>query len=485
MKTKNFYRRFRRSVRAVSPVIAVLLMIVIAVAAALFAYSWTMGYLDFLTIKADQGVQIQAINWDGTTLTAYAQNVGESPVTLVNVYIDDVLDPAATITTPDLDPGATTEITSLLYTGADPQVTVKVSTADGNIFMLKKTVTTNTGGTTTPTYLYYKPITLGTVTGGPLSNFPVLVSITGDSDIAARATTGDQIYFTDDVGTLIPHELIAYSAGSLSAWVSVPNLNTGTVVRIYYGTTRPSYTPAAVWNTNYKGVWHLEEAGTGAADEYIDSTSNNNDGQGGNGAPTDTPVRVSGKIGYAQDFVSNDFINVGTGNSLKIQDTLTVEAWVKMDANAFGCVVCRQLGTGTGDAYTMFENTGPTASFYISGISSTASSSTITTNPYTAFHHWVVTVTTGTNNVRIYVDGQLSGTQRTLSTYPTLDDNPVIFGAGENDGTSNPNEWFNGAIDEVRISNIVRSPGWITTEYANMNDPAGFIGLGSEVQETV
>jgi FlaG/FlaF family flagellin (archaellin) len=485
MKIKNFYRRFRRSVRAVSPVIAVLLMIVIAVAAALFAYSWTMGYLDFLTIKADQGVQIQAINWDGTTLTAYAQNVGESPVTLVNVYIDDVLDPAATITTPDLDPGATTEITSLLYTGADPQVTVKVSTADGNIFMLKKTVTTNTGGTTTPTYLYYKPITLGTVTGGPLSNFPVLVSITGDSDIAARATTGDQIYFTDDVGTLIPHELIAYSAGSLSAWVSVPNLNTGTVVRIYYGTTRPSYTPAAVWNTNYKGVWHLEEAGTGAADEYIDSTSNNNDGQGGNGAPTDTPVRVSGKIGYAQDFVSNDFINVGTGNSLKIQDTLTVEAWVKMDANAFGCVVCRQLGTGTGDAYTMFENTGPTASFYISGISSTASSSTITTNPYTAFHHWVVTVTTGTNNVRIYVDGQLSGTQRTLSTYPTLDDNPVIFGAGENDGTSNPNEWFNGAIDEVRISNIVRSPGWITTEYANMNDPAGFIGLGSEVQETV
>ena len=59
MKIKNFYKRFRRSVRAVSPVIAVLLMIVIAVAASLFAYSWTMGYLDFLTVKTDQGVQIQ------------------------------------------------------------------------------------------------------------------------------------------------------------------------------------------------------------------------------------------------------------------------------------------------------------------------------------------------------------------------------------------------------------------------------------------
>jgi len=138
--------------RAVSPVIAVLLMIVIAVAAALFAYAWVMGYLDFLTIKADQGVQIQAISWDGVdTITAYAQNVGQSPVTLVNVYIDDVLDPAAVIADPDLDPGETTAITSMLYTGAQPQVTVKVVTADGNIFMLKKTVTGTGGGTPTPT----------------------------------------------------------------------------------------------------------------------------------------------------------------------------------------------------------------------------------------------------------------------------------------------------------------------------------------------
>ena len=52
--------RFRRSLRAVSPVIAVLLMIVIAVAAALFAYAWVMGYLDVLSVKVDQGVQVQS-----------------------------------------------------------------------------------------------------------------------------------------------------------------------------------------------------------------------------------------------------------------------------------------------------------------------------------------------------------------------------------------------------------------------------------------
>ena len=154
MKLKNLCRRLRRSRRAVSPVIAVLLMIVIAVAASLFAYAWTMGYLDFLTVKVDQGVQVQAINWDGENITAYAQNVGPTDVDIANVYIDDVLDLNAQV----LDPATMTEnwtlpsgktrmiVSTGIYTGADNQVTVKITTADGNIFMLKKTVTTSTGG---------------------------------------------------------------------------------------------------------------------------------------------------------------------------------------------------------------------------------------------------------------------------------------------------------------------------------------------------
>jgi uncharacterized repeat protein (TIGR02543 family) len=140
LKFRRFCRRFRRSLRAVSPVIAVLLMIVIAVAAALFAYSWTMGYLDFLTVKADQGVQIQSISRDGNTLAAYAMNIGSSPVVLNNVYVNDELDPNAIIEDSDLDPGETTKITSTLYDGGT-QVTVKVATAEGNTFLLKKTFT--------------------------------------------------------------------------------------------------------------------------------------------------------------------------------------------------------------------------------------------------------------------------------------------------------------------------------------------------------
>jgi hypothetical protein len=39
---------------------------------------------------------------------------------------------------------------------------------------------------------------------------------------------------------------------------------------------------------------------------------------------------------------------------------------------------------------------------------------------------------------------------------------------------------LNGAIDELRISNVARSSAWIATEYANQNAPGTFIGLGAQ-----
>ncbi|MDD1665936.1 MAG: LamG domain-containing protein, partial [Methanomicrobiales archaeon] len=38
--------------------------------------------------------------------------------------------------------------------------------------------------------------------------------------------------------------------------------------------------------------------------------------------------------------------------------------------------------------------------------------------------------------------------------------------------------YVKGSFDELRISDIVRSPGWITTEYNNQNSPATFLSVG-------
>jgi trimeric autotransporter adhesin len=41
-------------------------------------------------------------------------------------------------------------------------------------------------------------------------------------------------------------------------------------------------------------------------------------------------------------------------------------------------------------------------------------------------------------------------------------------------------DYLNGILDEVRISKIARSAGWITTEYRNQNAPGTFYTVGAE-----
>jgi hypothetical protein len=40
--------------------------------------------------------------------------------------------------------------------------------------------------------------------------------------------------------------------------------------------------------------------------------------------------------------------------------------------------------------------------------------------------------------------------------------------------------FFNGIIDEIRISNSVRTPAWITAGYKNQKLPSGFYTLSAE-----
>jgi len=57
----------------------------------------------------------------------------------------------------------------------------------------------------------------------------------------------------------------------------------------------------------------LKESGTGTADEFTDSTSNNNHGQGGKAYSGYVPTQSAGKIGYGQTFDGvNDFIDMAS-----------------------------------------------------------------------------------------------------------------------------------------------------------------------------
>lgn len=84
--------KFKRSVKAISPVIATLLIIAITVVASLVAYAWVTGYLGFQTNKTSKAIQIQSFAVDSSDdLHIYVQNVGQGDVKLNSVYINDAL----------------------------------------------------------------------------------------------------------------------------------------------------------------------------------------------------------------------------------------------------------------------------------------------------------------------------------------------------------------------------------------------------------
>jgi len=125
--------KFRRSVRAISPVISVLLIIAIAVAAALIAYAWVTGYMDSTTTKVGKTIQIQSVTNNPPAI--YVQNVGDSDVTLKSCYINGNLDTLASAQIDDtpLAKSETHTIDTFTYMSAfnERQIRVKVVTTDG------------------------------------------------------------------------------------------------------------------------------------------------------------------------------------------------------------------------------------------------------------------------------------------------------------------------------------------------------------------
>jgi len=78
----------------VSPVIATLLLIVIAVAAAVLAYIWIIGYQGTLTQQAStaqlqERIKIEAVEYSGGSLTVYVRNIGDVAVTVDRLYVYD------------------------------------------------------------------------------------------------------------------------------------------------------------------------------------------------------------------------------------------------------------------------------------------------------------------------------------------------------------------------------------------------------------
>ncbi len=130
-------RKIRKNRKAVSPVIATLLMIAIAVAAAILVYVWSMGLIGTLQTGGGEQVKeqlmMEAYDWTATgTLKIHLRNVGTTEVVVAAVYVEGVSNTMSKV----VSIGAVTDAsaTSLPTIVSGRSYNVKIVTSTGGVF---------------------------------------------------------------------------------------------------------------------------------------------------------------------------------------------------------------------------------------------------------------------------------------------------------------------------------------------------------------
>ena len=351
------------------------------------------------------------------------------------------------------------------------------------------------------TYTYYRAITVtstATVASGTNTNFPMLVSSTLAS-WEASSTGGSariQNLCTAPNGSQEPCDLVfatsiancgvsnlnfetekyTSSTGALVDWVQVPSLLAGTVIYACYDaasvTTDQSH-PSSTWDGNYKGVYHFPNGSSLSVANSASSTFGST-----NHGVTATAGQIDGGSSYD---ASTKYIDLANP-SVHYDTGVTLEAWINQAAASSSSETIIEKGYDNGNGKTEVGlrvgdtiNQGIPQFFTYSAGTHGVVASAQRLSAATWYH---LAGTFDGTNWRMYINGALTDNVVDSSYFDNTSN--WAIGADEANGIGNI-EFWNGTIDEARISNIARSPSWILTEYNNQANPSTFYTVGGEV----
>ena len=311
--------------------------------------------------------------------------------------------------------------------------------------------------------LYINTTSSGADVSGDVQNFPLLIRLTSsDFTFSEALSTGFDIRFAKSDGTHLKYERERWDDTNDLAefWVLCDMIygdNSTQYIKMYWGKTGASDSSSAsdVFGTasgyDFSGVWHLAEDGGSSGDDYKDATSN---AYHGTGSSMTTSSDLDGVIGRAQDFAGDlDYIDLP---DLGTKSDVTVSCWFKYETTGSneGLVSAGSWTTGIVH-YKIHDNVIRAGTLDGEDAVSPTSLSSVT---------WYHSAYTYTNNgaVILYVDGIPKDT----ALVPADDWIGSTMEIGhENNIYASGNRYFDGIIDEVCISAIVRSPDWIKLCY--------------------
>ncbi|MEZ4200182.1 MAG: prepilin-type N-terminal cleavage/methylation domain-containing protein [Candidatus Paceibacterota bacterium] len=338
------------------------------------------------------------------------------------------------------------------------------------------------------------PLTIdGSSLFGNVNDFPVYVDLADlpGGFFASVQSNGADVRITKADGlTEVPFELVNIDTGGQTGELHFKadslTISTTTTHYIYYGhatataySSSDTYGRNNVWSNSYRAVYHFEEgqSGTGNINEYVDATGNGYDGD-----DYVTATGKSGMMGSGQQFNDNydDYLELPR-QVLNGATNLTTSLWFRSNNDTIHSLISAAR-SGEGNEYLwwlrgdeneveIFSHGNPREEYDIADIYDNS------------WRHLVAVLDDSANLARVYLNGSEDNQSPRSANVYTLNvaSGGLIIGQDQDSvgGGFDDGQELDGYIDELRVSWVVRSAGWIANEYANQNSPTGFYSIGS------
>lgn len=344
-------------------------------------------------------------------------------------------------------------------------------------------------------YSHYKKITIDhTKVASSLTNHPVWYYNVSSDFTNNILINGSDIAFYDSTNTTqYNHEIEKWTkaSGELGVHINITSISSSadTILYMYYGdsdtSNSPHHNPESVWDSNFVGVWHLNQTSM----PQKDSTSNSNDITWSHNTTLGT---ASSNTNGCNDFSGSDSVaRAPDSASLSCTSGFTYEIWGQCDnLNGADLIIAQSLiskndGSVSADDNEVqwtFGNTGKihllvrgTGGSFIGRYDNTPSATD------TGWHYYVGTYDGGVTpaSLEVYVDTvattDTDDSAGTFTAATTSTSNVTIGDTKMGNTTFRP---WDGDMDEARISKIERSASYMSTTYNNINDIESFLSVG-------
>lgn len=293
----------------------------------------------------------------------------------------------------------------------------------------------------------------------PLDDVPILVRLDPDRiDYAAAGPEGASLRFLGQNGQTLPYEIEGWNAGGVSdVWVRVPQIDpAGAAIFLLYGDPNAPLPPgpAEVWSNGFVAVWHLPS--------LLDSSTHGNDL--GNGAEVTGQSEVAGMVGDALHFAEDAESQVALDAPvLGLTNAGTIEAWVFPDTVAPLTPEMQHrdvLRKGPAYRLSASHHTSGTPMFLLT-VGSGQPRAAVGLDPLPIEWSFLAGRFSGNGDAEVFVDAVVVGNSTALGGAIV---DPVSGGV-EIGGNA-----YIGAVDEVRISAVLRSEAWLRVQDASARD---------------